>query len=277
MRRSEGVRYRIAHWKCLPSVKSRRCENRGVDRAMDDGRDSALNLSEQVFIEGRQTERTCIPVRTHIIKAGDDILEVLDEYVKPLLLQEGDVVVISSKVVAISQDHLYCKSDIRVSLLANLLARFVTDSPYGVGLRNPRTMQVAINLVGAWRILLAALIAAVTKPLGLSGYFYRVAGQDVAMIDGISDHHFEQLQDYIVLPPRQPESTARKISQHLGVPAVIADVNDLGGSVVVGMYGDGELDSKEIEELLRYDNPLGQTRRQTPVGILRRVSREDKD
>jgi len=55
----------------------------------------------------------------------------------------------------------------------------------------------------------------------------------------------------------------------LGVPLVIMDVNDIGGSMVVGKSLPA-LPLEEIEETMRYDNPLGQGTRQTPVGILRR-------
>ncbi len=223
---------------------------------------------EPAIVEGGGKKRECVPVRTPIITAGDDILEILEEHVKPHL-RETDVVVISSKVVAISQEDLYYKSEIKVSFLAWFLSRFVTDSPYGVGIRNPKTMQVAINTVGVFRILLAAAVAAVTKLFGFSGYFYRVAGLEIEMIDGIADHHFEELHDYVILPPREPNKIAEQICQNLGVPVAIADVNDLGGSVVVGMSGKADLEKEDIEELLRYDNPLGQTRQQTPVGIIR--------
>ncbi|GEM_PF-5816608 len=54
----------------------------------------------------------------------------------------------------------------------------------------------------------------------------------------------------------------------LGVPLVIMDVNDIGGSMVVGKSCP-ELPLEEIEETMRYDNLLGQGTQQTPVGILR--------
>ena len=154
--------------------------------------------------------------------------------------------------------------------MALFLSRFVTDSPYGIGLRDPRNMQVAIKKVGIFRILLAALVAAFTKLVGLSGWFYRIAGLEVQMIDGAVDHRFKQLKDYIVLAPKKPNSTAKKISREIDAPVAIVDVNDIGGSVVVGKHGCGQFAKEEIEELMRHDNPLGQAQQQTPMGILRK-------
>jgi hypothetical protein len=52
----------------------------------------------------------------------------------------------------------------------------VTRPGYGIGLGTPQTMQLAIDEVGAPRILFAAAASAVTKPFGIHGVFYRLAG-----------------------------------------------------------------------------------------------------
>jgi hypothetical protein len=45
-------------------------------------------------------------------------------------------------------------------------------------------LQLAIDEVGAPRILLAAAVSGITKPFGVPGLFYRIAGPQAAAIDG---------------------------------------------------------------------------------------------
>src|SRR3712207_2909396 len=61
-----------------------------------------------------------IPVRTHVVTDQDDILEVAAKYAGPLV-QRGDIVVMSEKVVAITQGRAIPVERIRVSWLAKLL------------------------------------------------------------------------------------------------------------------------------------------------------------
>lgn len=212
--------------------------------------------------------KKCIPVKTDIIRPNDSIVDMALKYVKPLLAA-GDIVVCSEKAVAISQGGVIDEKDVRVGILAKLLSRFVIKSPYGIGMRDPRSMQVAINMVGRTRILLASFIGGGAKLFGKAGYFYRVAGPEVSRIDGVVEHRFADLNKYIVPPPKNPDRIALEISRALdGIPVVIMDVNDIGGSNIVGKSQD-DLPTSEIEDFMRYDNPLGQAKQQTPIGILR--------
>ncbi|MFO7952472.1 MAG: coenzyme F420-0:L-glutamate ligase [Bacillota bacterium] len=210
----------------------------------------------------------CIPVRTDLIRPNDSIIKTTEKYVKPQL-RNGDIVVCSEKALAFSQGRVVPEDEVSVGILARTLSRFVIKSPYGIGMRDPRTMQVAINMAGPLRIILAAMAGGLGKLFGRSGYFYRVAGLEVSMIDGVVDHRFKELRKYIIPPPEDPDRAAFNISEALsGAPVVIMDVNDLGGSTVVGKSHDN-LPIAEIEDFMRYDNPLGQGTQQTPVGILR--------
>ncbi|MGM0653185.1 MAG: coenzyme F420-0:L-glutamate ligase [Bacillota bacterium] len=210
----------------------------------------------------------CIPVKTGVIKPGGSIIDEAVNNVKPSL-EKGDIVVCSEKAVAFSQGRVIDEKEVKVSPLAAALSRFVTNNPYGQGMRDPRNMQVAINMVGPARVVLAAIIGGIAKLIGLNGYFYKVAGPEVSMIDGVVEHRFEELQKYIVPPPANPDQAARSISDALeGYTVVIMDVNDIGGSTVIGKSCDN-LPINEIEEFMRYDNPLGQGTQQTPFGILR--------
>jgi len=178
-----------------------------------------------IEVDGRVWAR--YPVRTHVIKAGENVVEVVEKYVKPHL-KEGDIVFVSEKIVAISQGRAYPIDEIKPSFWAKLLSRFVTKSPHGIGLGSPWTMELAIREAGLPRILLAAFVSAITKPFGIRGMFYRVAGKNVAAIDGPTPYTLPPYNRYAKLPPRDPEGVARRISERIGVPVVVVDANDLG-------------------------------------------------
>jgi len=212
--------------------------------------------------------KECIPVKTDLIRPNDSIVSIAEKYVKPHL-ENGDIVVCSEKAVAFSQGRVIAENEVSAGLLARILSRFVMNSPYGIGMRDPRTMQVAINMAGSLRITVAAIIGGLGKLIGRSGDFYRIAGMEVSMIDGVVEHRFKELRRYIIPPPEKPDQAAQKLSEALdGSSVVIMDVNDLGGSMVIGQSHD-DLPVTEIEDFMRHDNPLGQGTQQTPMGILR--------
>ncbi|MFH1430697.1 MAG: F420-0--gamma-glutamyl ligase, partial [Candidatus Uhrbacteria bacterium] len=172
---------------------------------------------------------------------------------------------ISERVVAITQGRAYRIEDINPSWLARLLVRFVTRNPAGIGLASPWTMELALREAGAVRMLVAAAVAAITKPFGVRGLFYRVAGHGVNAIDGPCDYTLPPYNRCATLGPEDPNGTAEWLARRIGVGVAIIDANDLGVEVLgvsEGVYRKG------IRELFR-DNPLGQSSEQTPMAIVR--------
>jgi hypothetical protein len=206
-----------------------------------------------------------IPVRTRIVTDRDDILNLADEYTAAVR-RPGDIFTISEKVVAISQGRAHHIREIRVGFWAGLLWRFVRKVPYGIGLRSPYSMQCAVDEVGAPRILIAALVGGLTRLFGRRGDFYRIAGKQAAMIDAAHTAGVKQYYEHVIKGPKDPELVAQRLSVRLGLPAAIVDVNDIGGSWVVG--GSPGLDVRLVEEALR-DNPAGQGDACTPIILLR--------
>lgn len=205
-----------------------------------------------------------VPVKTHRVTETDNIVEVCDRYSKPLR-QAGDVLFVSEKVCAVTQGRAIPAASIKIGWLAKLLWPRVRKVSYGIGLRSPETMQCAINECGHVRILAAAILGGFTRALGRRGDFYRIAGMQAATIDA---HGTSPMQpDCVILGPKDPMGLAKKIHEATGLPAAVVDVNDIGGSWVLG--SDGIEDVKLIEDILR-DNPLGQTDEQTPLGLIRR-------
>ena len=215
------------------------------------------------IIEVNGTSYRRIPIRTHHVTDEDDIVELCERYTSGIR-QPGDVVFISEKVCAVTQGRAIPTSRIRVGLLARVLWRCVRKVPYGIGLRSPHTMQCAIDECGAGRILLAAIAGGLTRALGRRGDFYRIAGMQAATIDAAGTSPMQP--DCVILGPLEPEGLARRIRERTGLAAAIVDVNDIGGSWVLGSAGVD--DPKRIEAILK-DNPLGQKDEQTPLGLIR--------
>lgn len=223
------------------------------------------NPGKKLTIDVGGTSYERIPVKTHVISVEDRIIDVVAKYTKGKL-EKNDIVVISERVVAISQGRSYLLEDIHPTFWAKLLSQFVHNHPGGIGLRNPYTMQLAIQEAGLWRILLAAGAAVVTKPLGMRGIFYHVAGNGVNAIDGPCDYTLPPGNNSAKLGPKNPKKVARDISEHIGNAVVIIDANDYGVNVLGTSQG---VDKELIKEAFR-DNPMGQSDEQTPVIILRK-------
>ena len=207
------------------------------------------------------------PVRTHLVTADDDDLDVVKRYVGEL----GDdvrLVAVSERMVAITQGRSYPMTQIRPGRLARLLVRFVTRPGYGIGLGTPETMQLAIDEVGAPRILFAAAASALTKPFGVHGVFYRLAGRQAAAIDGPTSYTIPPYNQAATLGPRDPDGAARRLAAGIGVPVAVIDANDAGCAVLGASPG---VDRRFVERLFA-DNPLGQAREQTPICVVREVS-----
>ncbi|HSI20999.1 MAG TPA: coenzyme F420-0:L-glutamate ligase [Verrucomicrobiae bacterium] len=216
-----------------------------------------------VTVEGKSYQR--IPVKTHVVQRGEVLLDFLSQYVKPNL-QAGDMVAMSERVIAIMQGRSFPLEDIKPGPWARFLYKFVTKSPHGIGLASPFTMQKALEEVGLPRILIAALVAAITKPLGMRGLFYHVAGRAVAGIDGPCDFTLPPYNRAVTLAPAKPAKVAAEVSAALGVPFFVIDANDLGVEVL-GSAPRGA--SVDLVKALFADNPLGQTNEQTPLAIIR--------
>lgn len=207
------------------------------------------------------------PVRTHLVTAADDAIGVVRRYVDELD-ESVRLVAVSERMVAITQGRSHPMSEIRPGALARLLVRFVTRPGYGIGLGTPQTMQLAIDEVGVPRILLAAALSAITKPFGVHGVFYRVAGPQAAAIDGPTSYTIPPYNQAATLGPRRPNAVARAIAAALDRPVAIIDANDAGCNVLGRSPG---VDRRFVERLFA-DNPLGQAREQTPVCVVREVT-----
>ena len=210
-----------------------------------------------------------IPIRTRVVMPVDDLDAFVTEYAGGVV-QPGDTLFVTEKIVAITQGRSYALDEIEPRALARLLSKYVVKTPYGIGLGMPETMEMALRECGTPRILFAAAVSAVTKLFGRRGDFYRIAGDKARSIDGPTDGTIPPYDRAVVLGPTEPDAVAARLKALLGTPDAVAvvDINDIGGNIL-----GSTLDRAGEQQLVRIlsDNPLGQGRQATPMGIIRRA------
>ena len=184
----------------------------------------------ELMIEGKNYLR--IPVRTELIEASDDIVQVVSEFTKDHV-HSGDLIVVSEKVVAITQGRAFRMSAIQPSRLATFLSKFVYKSPYGIGLGSPHTMELALREVGVLKVLFASVVGAIGRFFGVRGLFYRICGPKARAIDGPCEYTIPPYNDYAVLGPKDPDLVAKRIKQEVGCSAAVIDANDLGVNILL--------------------------------------------
>lgn len=229
-----------------------------------------MHKKSPIDIGGQTYERLLI--RTDLVKSGDNIVKLAASYVEEIVA-DGDIIAISERIVAISQGRSFPIKDIHPGWWANHLWKFVHNHPGGIGLRDPHTMQLAIQEAGVPRILLAAGIAAITKPFGLKGMFYRVAGHNINAIDGPCDYSLPPSNTSAKLGPKDPEKVAQLISDALSsddkkIGVAIIDANDYG----INVMGTSRGVNVQLVEKLFKDNPMGQSDEQTPITVVKLLS-----
>lgn len=206
-------------------------------------------------------------VHTHLIRPGERLERTLPPYLEGAI-RPGDWVALSEKAVAVGEGRAVPIREVRPRALARWLAARVSPLGFGLGLRRPETMELAIREAGAVRIFAAALAGALDRARGRGGGFYRVAGRRVASIDGPGPETIPPYDRYIVLAPLRAERLADRLARRLGAGVAVVDVNDVGSEVLEASAG---VDREAVRALLN-DNPLGQGRQGTPVAVLRPVS-----
>lgn len=221
----------------------------------------------EITVSGEKYIRHAI--RTHYVQVGkDNYIDIISHYVLPLYKQ-GDIVSISEKIIAICQGRVVYRKDVKVSWLARFLSKFVHKTPAGDHLGIPEKMQVAIDCVGPLRIILAAIAAAVTRPFGLRGWFYKIAGRSAASIDGFETDGFVDYLNMAILPPENANKVCDEIKEKTGVKCMIVDANDLGVELL-GVCSEIGYTKKELVDLIK-DNPACQEDQKTPIVLIRKI------
>lgn len=255
------------------------------DYEANPGKDLDITVPEEV---GGETFRR-YPLQTGVFKRETDLdpevlsyvnrffdgLDAADETTRKAVASTPWYLLVSEKIVAITQGRSFPVWEIKVTPAARVLSKFVKRTPAGIGLGSPWSMQIAINEVGLPLIVKAAAASVVGKLQGKSGVFYDVVGHNINAIDGATPYSLGSSANSVKLAPKDPEAVARRISALVRerVPAEYAanfagtsimDANDLG---VVAMGHDTDLPKDTIQAIFK-DNPQGQGAQATPMSLV---------
>jgi len=203
------------------------------------------------------------PIRTHVITENDDIVKLAARYTAGLA-EPGDVIAVAESVVAITQKRAIPPEAVRPGPAARFLCRF--PAKHG-SLATPGAMQLAIQEAGLCRILLGCAAALGGRLIGKRGYFYLVAGRELAFIDDIAGTMWPY-EKHIILGPKDPAGVVRSIREATGAEAVVADVNDLK---CVDILAATSPESERIAKEALVDNPFGNDDQQTPIAVIKKV------
>jgi F420-0:gamma-glutamyl ligase len=226
--------------------------------------DQRAALWTQVSVAGAKYLR--LPLRTRWLDEADDLVLALKEHLE--LARPGDTVGVSETVVILLTGKTVDINTVQPGRLARMLAGHVRPrGEHARGLSVPEKMEYVIRTVGAWRIIAAAVGGALTRPLGMRGTFYRIAGPIARDVDGGPHTAYE----HVLLPALDAKAAQQicdDLERALDIGVSIVDLNDFGGSIRA--VSPRSLSAETLASVLS-DNPLGQHLTSTPFVLVRPV------
>lgn len=210
------------------------------------------------------TNATVLPIKTHLLTALDDPVEIVRRYVTPHA-EAGDIVAIGETPIAIMQGRYRHPAEIKPGWVASRLCYLFLPTS---SLATACGMQALVDIVGPVRVLWAFLLGAIAKVFGKPGVFYQLAGEQARLIDDVTGT-LPPYDQFIVLGPDQPQAVVDQIQRETGLAAAIVDVNDL--QAVKVLAASSGVSQRLLEQAL-IRNPAGNADEQTPVVLIRSVS-----
>ncbi|MBV8530034.1 MAG: coenzyme F420-0:L-glutamate ligase [Candidatus Eremiobacteraeota bacterium] len=204
---------------------------------------------------------TAIPIRTSVVRPGDDLVEIVARAAGGIA-RAGDVVAVSETALAIAQGEFVVAEHIRPSRLAYVLSR--RAHPMAT-ISQPESLQLVIDRVGSLKVVYATILQLVARCFGRRGVFYEVMGDAVAAFDGYTGT-MPPYERAIVLSPRDPQGFARAVRAQTGIECAVVDANDLGRAKVLGC---SDAVDRECVEAALLANPHGNSDEQTPIVVLK--------
>ncbi|WP_199826213.1 hypothetical protein [Streptomyces sp. SBT349] len=207
------------------------------------------------------------PIRTPWLSERDVLADVLAAHAGER--SPSDTVAVSEKVAVLLAGLAVPVETVTVGWEARLLARLVRPRPGSRGLSVPEKMQYVLDRTGRTRTYAAALAALCTRPFGVRGYFYRVAGSLARDLDG-GRPPYEHLL-FPPLPVAEAAALCAELETRLGAGVAIVDLNDFGGTIRA--TSPRSLPPATLLKVLS-DNPLGQRSAGTPFALVRPLPRD---
>lgn len=198
------------------------------------------------------------PVKTPFVKIDDDLNSFIKEHSLPFI-NKDDIFCISTKIISITNGYYVKEEDLEISWLAKFLVRFVKKWPDDWGYAVPQKIQLAMDIVGMPRFLLAVLVGGFLKLLGFKGWFYRIAGHNINAIDGFAPKEFNPtFPGYGFIVPSDPDKIADEIENEFGILTCLTDSNNVDSHVLgVSKKLKEKFDNKTLVKILS-GNPQGQ-------------------
>jgi F420-0:gamma-glutamyl ligase-like protein len=222
--------------------------------------DNRVDLWTQVSVAGVKYLR--LPLHSRWLDATDDLVLALKENLK--LARPGDTIGVSEKVVILLTGRTVDIGTVQPGRLAQFLAAHVRPRTDSKGLAVPEKMQYVVRTVGLRRIIPAAIGSAVTRPFGVRGTFYRLAGSVARDVDGGRPPY-----EHVIFPPldaKVAQKICAALERALDIGVSIVDLNDFGGSIRA--VSPRSLSQETLSAVLS-DNPLGQRLTSTPFVLVR--------
>ena len=225
------------------------------------------NKAALITVNNKQYRRKAI--KTHFVKQGESYINIMQTYALPEY-QEGDFISISEKIIALCQNRVVKKKDLKVGFWAKTLSKFASRTSAGVGVGEALKMQYAINKVGLPKILYASVASAITKLFGKKGVFYEIVGQEVAGLDGFYNKVWDEYGEIGIEMPENPFGVCNEIKEKLGISCMLVDANDLGQEIL-GFSDDLKEKETFLKEFIK-DNPAGQEKELTPIILMKEIN-----
>lgn len=225
------------------------------------------NKAALITVNNKQYRRKAI--KTHFVKQGESYINIMQTYALPEY-QEGDFISISEKIIALCQNRVVKKEDLKVGFWAKTLSKFASRTSAGVGVGEALKMQYAINKVGLPKILYASVASAITKLFGKKGVFYEIVGQEVAGLDGFYNKVWDEYGEIGIEMPENPFGVCNEIKEKLGISCMLVDANDLGQEIL-GFSDDLKEKKAFLKEFIK-DNPAGQEKELTPIILMKEIN-----
>ena len=222
--------------------------------------DKRVDLWTQVKVAGLKYLR--LPLRTRWLNEADDLVLALKESLK--LARPGDTVGVSEKVIILLTGQTVDINNVQPGRLARILARHVRPRTDSRGLAVPEKMEYVVRTVGLRRIIPATIGCAVTRPFGMHGTFYRIAGSVARDVDGGRPPY-----ERVLFPPldtKVAQGICADLERAVDIGVSIVDLNDFGGSIRA--VSPRSLSAETLAAVLS-DNPLGQRLTSTPFVLVR--------
>ena len=225
------------------------------------------NKAALITVNNKQYRRKAI--KTHFVKQGESYINIMQTYALPEY-QEGDIISSSEKIIALCQNRVVKKEDLKVGFWAKTLSKFASRTSAGVGVGEALKMQYAINKVGLPKILYASVASAITKLFGKKGVFYEIVGQEVAGLDGFYNKVWDEYGEIGIEMPKNPFGVCNEIKEKLGISCMLVDANDLGQEIL-GFSDDLKEKEAFLKEFIK-DNPAGQEKELTPIILMKEIN-----